>query len=717
MRASDHLYIEATLLPTYLAPGEFPDKLLNEVGAVSVGSRSDRAVDPRDDDGVLKNTKRLILAITDEGVSSLTSLISSGGSTREQKDAFDEIRKVDSIGLAEHIEITSDQLAQTDELLDWEAVFNPGVNAEGQVVPIDDETMEKWYRLVARFGGEDLRAFARTVGTLTFAPVTLSAKSASELRLFNPLRSLRPMPTLKSFTGPKAFTSTRVLPPFDFGPISNQYTIGVFDTGLDIGPSGSPFFPEKAIDLTPVKSKSSIAWHGTGVTGAAMYGLLRPGDRAQTPPLRVMSYRLDPIPQMREGLKAYWVLDRIKEAVEKKPHLLVNISYSPNEPINDLATPDRWTSELDALSWEHNVLFVAAGGNNGYDHLHPEERRIQIPADMANGLTVGACDAASPTVNWKRPDYSSVGPGRSGNRVMPTCVQFGGSDNGDFPVLTANGTVRYDSGSSFASPIAVHALAELSTRVPRPSPSVLRAFVVHFCERHKKLNKMLDEVGYGRAPLTFTDALICRPYEVHVLYQDSIDLDQAIGYKLPLTGVSKADLEFRVTLAFACPTDPAEAVDYTRASLNLTFRPDQRMNSYRSPKGSTPESRTLDKNSAEARQLKNAGWTESQEAISKSLRWFGNAAPAQLDLSSSWETLRYGKILLRAGNVFEPRIDLSYVRRRPNSRGGEPKSIPFAMLVTILDRSGNEDIYDAAISQFPMLQALPEVDVPVSIQT
>jgi hypothetical protein len=41
LRAPDRLYLEARLLPNYLAASYFPDALLTQIGATSVGSRAD----------------------------------------------------------------------------------------------------------------------------------------------------------------------------------------------------------------------------------------------------------------------------------------------------------------------------------------------------------------------------------------------------------------------------------------------------------------------------------------------------------------------------------------------------------------------------------------------------------------------------------------------------------------------------------------------------
>lgn len=80
LRAKDHVYVEARLLANYLAASYFPAELFNRIGAVPVGSRADmgsyvtKAKGPE-----AKQTRRLIVAVSDDGVSELRGLIVEGG--------------------------------------------------------------------------------------------------------------------------------------------------------------------------------------------------------------------------------------------------------------------------------------------------------------------------------------------------------------------------------------------------------------------------------------------------------------------------------------------------------------------------------------------------------------------------------------------------------------------------------------------------------------
>ena len=412
-----------------------------------------------------------------------------------------------------------------------------------------------------------------------------------------------------------------------------------------------------------------------------------------------------PPPAIPGDLEGYWVLDRIKEAVETDGHRLVNLSLGPTLAVEDDMEPNRWTSELDQLAWERDVLFIVAAGNDGDQDRTAGLHRVQVPADMANGLAVGACDAPTPEKPWARAPYSSMGPGRHGARVQPLGVQFGGSDDRLFNVVRADGTFLEAAGTSFAAPVTTHALADLVTRLPRVNSSVLRAFTTHFAERPRNHIKLRDEVGYGRQPLYFDELLDCAPSEAHVLYVDEIERGDLLGYTVPAEAPATTDLQLQITLAYASPVDPTQPTEYTSASLELVFRPHHRVHSFAPPKGLPGKSQALDIGGDDARVLLAQGWTPSQEPVSKTLGVARRgASEAQLRDSGKWETVRHYRVTLKHSEIELPRLELSYVARRSGALDNSPTKVPFALLVSVIDESGTANVYDAIRTQFSALR-------------
>lgn len=706
LRASNRVYVEAKLLPNYLAASYFPTELLAHVGASPVGSRADIGQYITKTKRTTEQTRRLIFAISDDGLLELRRLITNGGRNRTEEQAFSQIRELDEISLPRESDVlrSNDTDQDTAELPVWEAVLHPLTSHLGEPVPLDNETLDRWTELIANEGGTIHRDYIRRVGGLTFTPVSLRSSHAASLARFNPLRVLRPMPAIR----PRPRFGTRsgqgLGAPSTQQPFQTNVTVGVFDGGVDTARRTSPLFSIPTHDLTTETPDPNELIHGTGVTGAVLYGLVNPGDSAPQPPLPVESYRVLPPPYIPGDLEGYWVLDRIKEAVETKGHRLVNLSLGPTLAVEDDMEPNRWTSELDQLAWDRDVLFVVAAGNDGEADQDTGLHRIQVPADMANGLAVGACDAPAPETPWSRAPYSSMGPGRHGSRVQPLGVQFGGADHRMFNVLQSDGNFLEASGTSFAAPVTTHALADLVTKLPRVNSSVLRAFATHFAERPHQHRKLQTEVGYGRQPLSFDEFLDCNPNEAHVLYVDEIERGDLLGYQLPVAEPATTDMRIQLTLAYASPVDPAQPTEYTSASLELALRPHHQIHSFRPPKGATEKSRQLNIRRDEARQLLAQGWTPSQEPTTKTLTPVKGNTENDLRDSGKWETVRHFRTTLKPGEVELPRLELSYIARRSGALDNSPTKVPFAILLSVIGASDANDMYDSVRSRFSSLR-------------
>ena len=704
----DRVYIEARLLPNYLAASYFPEALINRINAVPVGSRADIGTYRTPSRTEETGTRRLVLAVEDEGLERFRALLDRPGAARSEQQAFAQIRMFDQVAIAGHDDVVLNRPEVDGQRITWEAVLHPSTTVRREPEPLDGPTMAKWFRLVSSLDGESHDDYVRQVGGLTFAPVVLASSRVDELARFNPLRALRPMPALR----PRPLIGTRAVarlgPPPSAQPAQAQPKVAVFDGGVHPAPSGSSLFPSPGIDLTSEVPDPRDLDHGTGVTGAVMYGLARPGSTARQPPCPVESLRMLPAPDVPNDLDGYWLLDRIKEVVVEKGYDIVNLSLGPEIAVEEFNEPNRWTSELDQLAWEHDVLFIVAAGNDGEQDSGLGLHRVQVPGDMVNGVTVGACDVAPPSSPWGRVSYSSMGPGRHGNRIQPAGVQFGGSDAKPFPVICADGTFRDSQGTSFSAPLVTHALSDLATRLPVATPSVLRAFAVHYAERHRFYKKLVDEIGHGRFLLDFAPVLDSGPEEAHILFVDTIDRGSLLGYQLPLPDASTGPLTVKITLAYISPVEPSQPTEYTRASLEMALRPHRLMHRFTAPDGSTGSTSVVrDFTSAEARRLLGDGWKMSQEPATKTLGAPPGSSEAALRDAGKWETIRHHRINLGAGEAEQPRLELSYLARRAGLLDGSPSAVPFALLVSIADRSGGGDLHDRVRTQFPTLTPLP----------
>lgn len=702
-RAPERVYIEAKLLPNYLAVSYFPADLFAAIDAEPVGSRPDRGAYRTPSKTELDQpTRRIVLAVPDRGIDALHDLMTATARTRTEQNAINQIVYFENISLPSYEEVLRMPEGIPDEqVLTWEAVLHPAGSLKDGPYPTDAETLERWRSLVRKCGGSVADEFEREVGGLTFVPIRIRRSQVEDLSIFNPLRVLRPMPRLRSRPGGGATRAFPVIPSQpSSGPISDDIRIAVFDGGVDVNEGGTPVVvPDTSTDLTHEPANPNELAHGTGVTGAVLYGKVEPGEVLQRISMSVDSYRVLPTPW--PDLDAYWVLDRIVETVRTSGHHIVNLSLGPARSVRDDTEPDRWTSELDRLAWDNGTLFVVAAGNSG----STASPRVQPPADMVNGLSVGACDSPAPDGGWNRAPYSSIGPGRYGARIQPLGVQFGGTEDNPFHVLRADGFFDDRMGTSFAAPVTTHALAQAAARLPRVNVSVLRAFAVHFAESHRSHHKFRDQLGYGRQPLSYDEVFDCAGNEVTTLYVDSIARGDYMAYRIPVPDAFVGKVCMRVTLAYVTPVDPTEVTEYTRAALGIVLRPHLRRHTFRPPRGSGGKAAVLDLDSAEDDMRIKSGWTYSQEPVSLALEPLGRNTPeGKLRESGKWETMRRFKTKeFYASELYEPRIEISYMARRGGRRDNSPTAIPFAMLITFTGDT-DDGIYDNVRTQFTQLR-------------
>lgn len=712
LRAADRVYVEFKLLPNYLAPTYYPEALLGFIGAVPVGSRADTSVLRTASRDQASGTRRLILAVDDTALERLENLIDAPSVGRSAAQAFEQIRRLEEIAppavdtILRQDRRTEKATGPTTSL--WEAVLHPRAVRSGEPVPIDDAALQRWVSLVESYGGTVHSDYLRRVGGLTFMPIRVDSADAPQLARFNPLRVLRPMPAIRPRPRFGLRSTSRISPPAAHDPVADVTTVAVFDGGVH-DPGASGLFQIPVVDVTPEPVEVADANHGTGVTGAVLYGLLRSGDQAPQPPLPVESFRVMPPPFDPGDLDGYWILDRIKEILAEDRHKLVNLSLGPTLAVEDDIEPNRWTAELDQLAWERDIVFVVAAGNDGDEDQDTGLHRVQVPADMANAISVGACDAPAPDRPWARAPYSSMGPGRPGSRTQPLGVQFGGVNDQMFDVLRADGTFLEATGTSFSAPVVTHALADLATRLPRVNSSVLRAFAVHFAERHRAFKARQDEFGFGRLPLSFADTLDCTPDQAHVLFVDQIARGDILGYQLPLPTSFTGAVKMTVTLAYASPVEPTQPTEYTSASLELTLRPHRNMFRFSPPAGSADDPRIVDLTSSEARTLLMAGWSSGQEPVTKALSSATSLNETDLRDAGKWETLRHHRVSFADGEVDDARLEVRYVARRAGALDGSPTEVPFAMLVSLSDPSGRGALYDDTATQFAALRPAQRV--------
>ncbi|MFR9806375.1 S8 family peptidase [Pseudonocardia sp. RS010] len=713
---ADRVVFEAKLLPNYLANSYFPDRLADLLDLVPLGSRPATGTLRVPSGSSVQPTKTLIVASDERGLDRLNLLIQNGPRTRSEQAAADELRQFELLRLPTVEEILGRAPeAPSDNAVDltlYEAVLHPDPDSTSSTSRrrLSSDTYQKFVALVNRHGGEVIEQQADVVGGLTFVPVRLHEDELEAVAAFNPLRSLRRMPRIRPVPafGLRSATRVNTSPPPPPDPSAPE--VLVFDAGVD---GSSPLFSGAVSteDLTSKTPAPGCLHHGSAVTAAILFGEVAPGQQLDQPKAQVRHFRAIP-GHDTDVSELYWLLDRIKEKVEDSNAGIVNLSLGPEVAVED-EEPHRWTAVLDELAYERDVLFVSAAGNNGESDQALGLNRVQVPGDMVNGLTIGACDTSEHAEEWTRPAYSAVGPGRAGLRISPSVVAFGGSDENPFNRMYSDGRITYDCGTSYSAPLVVHNLAKLATELgDRSNAATLRAFAAHFAEPHSVLPKL--EVGHGRIHSNFAGNLDCAANEVTVLYQGVIESGEVIAYQLPVPEqLDRGKVQIRWTLSYLSPTDPTEAAEYTKIGLESTLRPHAAMYSFRDPEDAKTQ-RKVDilNDQAEVAELLKIGWRQSQNPVSRSKG--SRATEASLRADGKWETLACLNDSMLAKSLWRPRLDISQISREGGTlaRDSAPP-LEFALLVTVRSQAGLP-VYTQTLSEFPILAALPvatEVEV------
>ena len=664
----ERVIVEATLLPNYLAASYHPEDLRKDADLVLVGTRAARGTlrQKKRDDQQGVRTKTLLLAATDRSLDRLSSLMT--GTVDE--NVADDLRKFQDIALPRAERVVRHRRVETgvdsEEQIVWEAVLSPAVDARGKLSEhAQEQILAKWRALVGSVGGEIHESYRREVGNLMFMPVRLARGRVEEVARFNPLRVLRPMPRLRRLPEQRlrAVNMGAASPEPPAGGPPQDHRIVTFDGGVDGShPLLAPFVAEG--DLTTAPRYEDYVGHGTLVTSALLYGHIHPGRALEPPPAHVDHFRVVPAPaDVDPDDEPYWVLDRIVDTLRKHPGRwkIANLSYGPDEPVDEDDDVNRFTAETDALIHDLDIAFTVAVGNEGQPVISTlGDDRVMAPSDGVNVLGVGACDDLNPP-EPTRADYSCVGPGRPGLRVQPVGVSFGGSPSQAFLGADAGGGFQAMSGTSFAAPTAARGLATLLSPLPGFSANVGRAFAAHFA--HAPEPHDLAAVGYGRLRDDYRPLLSCEPGSITVVIQDSIARGETKAYALPYPRDGLGGrVSARWTLSFTSPTDPQDAVEYTLAGLECIFRPNFALRTMTPPKGSSGKVEPVDlRTDAKIVQGLTLAGYKMGVPRPRSGKWI--KSEQTLSEEGKWETLMRYEDAMLGRTLNQPEVWITYYER------------------------------------------------------
>ena len=717
----DRVIVQAKLLPNYLAASHHPEDLRRDADLVMVGTRAAKGtLRQRTRKQEEAQTKTLLLAATDQSLDRLHALLAMPA---PPESLADDLRKFESLALPGDERVIRRRRRDGDEdpedELVWEAVLHPAIDANGRLSERAAQLiLAKWNALVESLEGDVHERFVRYVGNLTFVPVRLRRRHLDAVARFNPLRTIRPMPRLRRLPERRlrSIDPGAVAPTPPAGGPPAEHRVVTFDGGVDAThPLLAPFVTEG--DLTTAPRDDTYVSHGTLVTSALLYGHIDFGRPLEAPPAHVDHFRVLPAPSdVDDDDEPYWVLDEIVETLRRHPHKwrIANLSYGPDETVDEDRDIDRFTAEIDELVHDLDLAFAVAVGNEGSAVISTlGEDRVMVPADGVNVIGVGSCDALhAPTP--VRAIYSCVGPGRPGLRVQPIGVSFGGSDGQAFIGAEIGSAYQARQGTSFAAPSAARGLATLLAPLPYVSANLARGFAAHFAKAANPHDVV--SVGYGRLRDDYRGVLNCGDGAISVVVQDSIERGATKAYSLPYPSAGvDGRVKMRWTISFTSPTDPQDAVEYTLAGLEVVFRPSSVARTMQPPRGSGKPGVDVDlrTDGALIQKLANEGYELSNFAKTRS----GKAIRSEQTLrdEGKWETVVRYEDGLNASSLHQPEIWITYYERSEGQLvpSKMETSLDFTLVMTV-SAARARDLYERVIadSRFAVLTPLA---VPITV--
>lgn len=668
-----------TLNPSYIARSFFPTALLRATGLESLGSR---------------NVKVKPESWTRKGVPtecSTTELFVAG-----KRQAFRALKE-----WALHVEPESEEaedLAHIEQFGAFEPkqrVINPGSSKDRyfefgiHLLPgeANDFVESEFVDFAEKHQVKVHEEYSFKAGNLWFVPVEGDQDSVLKLAEFVFVRVIRPMPKMRGLLPARRSAGLKVdceLP--TQAPLSAEPRVAILDGGLpQENVIGQWVKKYRELDIMADDDPEALE-HGLAVTSAFLFGPIEPASVAQRPYSYVDHLRvLDGAADEEHPLELYRTLGLVEEVLLSRQYEFINLSVGPDVAVEDTEV-HAWTSVIDDLLSDGDTLMTVAVGNNGKSDSVLGLDRVQVPSDCVNALSVGAVDSLGN--DWARAPYSAKGPGRSPGVVKPDLVAFGGDAPSYFHALAPDNKPALVPllGTSFAAPFALRSAVGIRSVLGQDlKPLAIKALLVHSADsgEHEKA-----EVGWGRVPEDLQEIITCPPGVARVVYQGELKPGKYIRAKLPLpTDGLTGMVKLKATFCYACATDPQDASAYTRAGLEVAFRP----NADKKKEGKA-----------------NADTTSFFQA-----KAFATEEERRSDLGK-WETVLHASKRMRGSSLDNPVFDIHYNARESGGKASAPEKIKYALIITI-EAPKHADLYNDILRAYAktLVPIQPQISLPL----
>lgn len=689
---SDELFLEEKIVcvrlePKFEAKSYVPTSL---VSAMSTGSEiiGGRKYTMRS--GEVENSAKLyFVKTTTSGIREFRTTLENG--TRDNiKQWRQELSSIHTIDL----------LSSEEKVMGFEEDWEFG-NVEFVLHPLSGKTETKINSFLTACGLDENDVRIKTYEDgITFISAKCGTNTIEKAKHFNPLRAAHPLGNVGIARGQSVAGSSCPAPPQQY--VKPTVNIGVFDGGVD---DKIPILKDyvSSIEATAAPAIQEGIAHGSGVCSAILYENLA-GLSAQNtlapPCVSIDCYRV--LPQTNRGdLDLYEVIDLIESVVPSKTDTrLYNLSLGPQGAIVDDSI-SRFTYALDKLSYDvpdgvDNPLFVVAAGNDG--DLHTPFNRIQAPADMVNGLAVGAF-----TLNAQHEkvpaNYSCIGPGREGAKSKPDLLAFGGDSS--FPFMVPgldHHSLSSTAGTSFSAPIVTGKIGKLMAMSNGISPHMGRTLLIHNTEIVQSFTKF--QQGFGFCPDHMDGILECDDNNVTIMYNGVISPTQFIALPIFAPRINEAKGLATISWTVALVVDPnANDPDaYTNNCIIDVFSPHSMTYNFTKEKTTKRLNLLKPENIPAAKELIDAGYKKSSVPASRAAKKVWDEEDLRA-VELKWDTIIHKSVRMRCKSLFDPMLTLHAMGRN----GFEGSQMKYYVAVSINAPGYRGSLYDAVLQTYPNL--------------
>ncbi|OFZ54741.1 MAG: hypothetical protein A2428_00955 [Bdellovibrionales bacterium RIFOXYC1_FULL_54_43] len=641
-----------TIHPSYLSKSYFPETLLWAYGLRSVGSRPARVSPEKVTQKKVKDSYLTTTLFVAGKKASFESLANNIVSIKDHEVDISKLKEIDIKWLEDFRKIEDihpfypgervkrSKQTHANERLHEVAIHCSDAKEDGFILDSFLHYAEKLHVEV----DIDRRIFAQG---LCFLPVEGTKTAMLLLERFSFLRVIRRMPMIgvrikrRRAKGHVAYE----LPKAAATDLSIRAAI--FDGGLPEDSNLSSWVNYKDLVKHDDPDEEDFS-HGEAVTSAFLFGPIEAGKTLSAPFANVDHYKVyDQQLDIDEDL--FDVLERVTSVLKQKEYDFINLSLGPHLPIED-DDVHVWTATFDQLLSDGQTLATFAVGNDGDLDRESGNARIQVPSDCVNGLAVGASDSTSPG-QWRRAEYSSVGPGRAPGFIKPDLLAFGGCEKEPFFVVDSRlaRKAQGELGTSFSSPLALRVSAGLrSTLGNRLNPLGCKCLLIHHTDNG---DYPAIDVGWGRISNEIDAFLTSDDSTAKIIYQGTLEPSKYVRARIPMITGLDGLVTIKATFCFACEINSQEPSNYTNSGLTVTFRPD-------------------------------VNDLEKTQTFFSSAKLF----PTESDLRNDahkWEPVLHNSVRKRGDNFNDPVFDIHYVARDGASKATSAKSIPYSLAITV----------------------------------